>query len=426
MATKNDKKLKPALGSQAGHTYRSEIYGYSNVLWPEDAQFFGQGLKGGFQVYDEIARDGKVASALIKRKQKLIGREWKLEAPLNATKKEQEATDWIREHLSSIKFDKICVDLLDAIHYGIAYSEILWDYAGDKVVINTIKPRVKHAFVFDRNEKLRLLQNSADMSGEEVSERKFIVHKYRDDDRRPYGLGLGYELFWPSQFKRRGVAYWQKFLDKWANPVPVGKVLPGTSEADRAQLVNYLQTVNESSSFVINIGEEVETFESSRSGTAEYEPWKRAWDEEILLIVLGETLTSMVGNHGSYAAAKTHSDILDDLIDMDSDLLSGTLNETLISWLVDFNFGGCRPPRIWWELPADELAEEELAIKRAERRKAELELYAQQKELGFEPVDADWISKSQGQEMHEIKAALQSKADVLKFPISKKKSASFD
>lgn len=60
---------------------------------------------------------------------------------------------------------------------------------------------------------------------------------------------------------------------------------------------------------------------------------------EISKCVLGGTLTQEVGQVGSYAAAQTHQDVRQDIIESDATLLEATLDSTLVAWLVDFNYG---------------------------------------------------------------------------------------
>jgi len=70
--------------------------------------------------------------------------------------------------------------------------------------------------------------------------------------------------------------------------------------------------------------------------------------------VTGETLTTDIGPNGSRAAAETHADMLDLLVDGDADLLSDTLREQLVAWLVDYNFPGAEPPSVWRVRPSNE------------------------------------------------------------------------
>jgi len=70
--------------------------------------------------------------------------------------------------------------------------------------------------------------------------------------------------------------------------------------------------------------------------------------------VTGETLTTDIGPNGSRAAAETHADMLDLLVDGDADLLSDTLREQLIAWLVDYNSPGAASPSVWRVRPSNE------------------------------------------------------------------------
>jgi len=64
--------------------------------------------------------------------------------------------------------------------------------------------------------------------------------------------------------------------------------------------------------------------------------------------VLGETLTTNIGKVGSKAAAETHDGIREILVKFDADMLSETLNRSLVTWIVEWNFGfNVAPPKVW-------------------------------------------------------------------------------
>ncbi len=104
---------------------------------------------------------------------------------------------------------------------------------------------------------------------------------------------------------------------------------------------------------------------------------------------LGETLTTEMGQNGARAASETHAGILDMLVDSDADLLSGTLNTQVIRWLTAFNYPGAKPPTVWRPRPSNEMEQEALAAKRAERRALDMEALDQARGLGFEPEDVE-------------------------------------
>jgi len=107
-------------------------------------------------------------------------------------------------------------------------------------------------------------------------------------------------------------------------------------------------------------------------------------DEEISKALLGETLTTnMSSDTGSYAASQTHNGIRLELIRADADMLSQTLNETLMTWLTEFHFPGANPPRLWRR------------VEESQNTKAEAEKDALVFALGYEPEE-EFIQEKYG------------------------------
>jgi phage gp29-like protein len=116
-------------------------------------------------------------------------------------------------------------------------------------------------------------------------------------------------------------------------------------------------------------------------------------DEEISKAVLGETLsTSMGKGGGSYAASNTHNEVRLELTKADADLLSDTLNATLIKWFCEFNFPGALPPTV-----TRDFSEPEDLEARAQTDKAVCE-------MGFKPT-LKYIRETYGDGWEEATAA---------------------
>ena len=361
------------------------IANYSDVLHPLDDTLIQKGGGEGLKIYDEIERDTHAWSVLQKRKHQVIGREW-IVRPGGEDAVDIKAADFIRAQLDALPFDQICLDLLDATLKGFAISELIYEYDGTHIVIDRVRSLDQRRFIFDRDWKPRLLTTAAPTQGQELPERKFLIHRFGLKGNNPYGLGLGTRLFWPVLFKRNGVMYWQRFLERFAAPIPVGKYPEGGSEHRRA-LMQTLAQMNHRSAITVPIGTELETFETKRSGTVDYSVWGRFWNAEISKATLGETLTTEMGDNGARAASEIHANMLDMLVDSDADLLSGTLNGQMIAWLTRVNFANARPPQVWRPRPSNELEQETLAEKRAERRSKDMTALQEARALGFEPED---------------------------------------
>ena len=121
----------------------------------------------------------------------------------------------------------------------------------------------------------------------------------------------------------------------------------------------------------VPIGVDVKFLEASRGGSVSYREFLDYWDREIAITVTGETLTTDIGNVGSKAAADTHHEILELLVDSDGDLLSITIVSTIIQWIIDYNLPGATPPTVYRVRRKNETAEADLRRKKAEAALAE-------------------------------------------------------
>ncbi|MCC2096558.1 MAG: DUF935 family protein [Hyphomicrobiales bacterium] len=326
---------------------------FTDVLRPTDATLLERSGAKGLALYDEVERDTHAWSVLQKRKKTLLSREWRVEAG-GGDQIDLDAAEFCESVLKALPFDRICEDLLDATLKGFAICETVWTRDGRFIVPSEIIAHDQRRFVFDEAWKPRLLtwQNMRD--GEELPERKFIVHRHGVKGNNPYGLGLGTRLFWAVLFKREGIAFWLTFLEKFAAPTVIGKSPAGLLDDEQRRLLQSLQEIVSSSAVTVPIGTDVDLLEAQRAGNTSYHEWASYWDNQISVCTLGETLTTELKGGGSRAAAETHRDILQMLVDADADLLSDTLRATLLRWLIDYNFPGAKVPSVWRLLPTNE------------------------------------------------------------------------
>jgi len=324
------------------------IPAYGGVLRNQDDTLISRGGGKGLKIYDEIERDCHAFAVLQKRKLAIIAREWQL-LPASSSALDKKACDLVKEQLQNLKFDQVCLKMLDATLKGYSVGEIIWTTDGSEIVASKVKVKPQRRFIFDEDQEPRLVTLTNLWPGEPLPLRKFIVHRYGEkDDDNPYGLGLGYRLFWPVFFKRQDITFWLTFVDKFASPTAMGEYPNGTSDADQKKLLNSLSAISSEAGIIVPQGMMVKFLEAARSGSIDtYERLARYMDEQISECVLGETLSTNIGNSGSLAAAKTHNEVRLELARGDSDLLSDTINETLIRWLVELNVPGANPPKLW-------------------------------------------------------------------------------
>jgi phage gp29-like protein len=355
------------------------------LLKPSDATLAEKGSGKGLAIYDDIERDCHAYAVLQKRKLAVVSFPWEVD-PATDAPADAKAADGIREMLDATDLDGLSLGLLDAVLKGFAVSEVEWD--PDTWAPLRFHQRDQRRFLFDSDCNPRLITPENRQEGIQLPERKFIIHRFGAKDGNPYGLGLGTRLYWPAWFKRHGMHFWAQFAEKFGGPTVIGKCPPEMGDEKRETLLQALGRTSQETAIVVDLDAQVELLEGTRSGSVDtYDKFIRYMDEEMSKTVLGETLTTSIGDTGSFAAAQTHNGVRMELSKADADLLSATLNSTLLTWLTEFHFPGANPPRLWRrvEVPKDEKAE------------ADKDLVVFQ--LGFAP-DEEFIQKKYGDGWH--------------------------
>ena len=338
---------------------------------------------GDYQIYRQVLRDDQVASCFGQRRLSVVSKEWDVEAggdrPID-----KEAAEFLKQQLKKIGWDRVTNKMLFGIHYGYAVAEPLWARGGDKIIMKALKVRNRRRFGFDGLGRLRMMTMSNPM-GELLPDRKFWAFSTgADNDDEHYGLGLGHWLYWPTFFKRNGLSYWLIFLEKFGQPTAKGHY---SDEKDIPKLLATLSAIGTDSGIAIPEGMVVELLEAARSGTADYSSLYDKMDRAIAKVILGQ-VASTEGTPGKLGNDDLQGDVRLDLIKADADLINESFNDTIATWLTEWNFPGAAIPRVYRKVEADE----DLA-KRAERD-------TKIKGLGFKPA-LGYITETYGGEWVE-------------------------
>lgn len=318
---------------------------FAGLLNQEDDTLLTRGQGKGIKLYEELERDGKVFATLNKRKMAVIARPWEVK-PASTKRADVLAADIVREQLTRINFDDLCLALLDAINKGFSVGEVIWAQSGNQIVADRVMPRNQRRFLFGDRYELRLATMQNMLPGEEMPPKKFIVHSLGAKDGSPYGHGLGSRLFWLVWFKRQGMGFWMTFLDKFGNPTVMGKY-PMGDPAGKAALISALDAVSQDAGIAIPENMTVELLEAARGGNGSYESMCRYMDEQIADCVLGDPEGSKGSGGAVASAAITRNEVRLELVKFDADMLSATLNKTLIKWISEFNVPDATPPTVW-------------------------------------------------------------------------------
>lgn len=357
------------------------IAAYGNfVLQPQDPVIVARGMGRGVDLYWELLADPHIFGVLGKRMRAVVGREWIVEEASDRPADVQ-AAELVRTALTRCRYDSACMSGLTAVIAGYSVQEVVW--ASEAIDGRTwILPRRimfkrPTRFRFDIDRGLRLITRENMTEGVPVPPRKFIVVPFNEHlTEDPHGLGIGHALWWYSLFKRRGVAYWLIYAEKFGSPTALGKHPSGASDAEIRKLLTTLMAFSQETAIAIPEGMTAELIEAKRSGGAEgYQLLIDYMDRMASIAILGETLTTHIGSTGSKAAASVHDEVREDICDADCDLLSAVHNDTLAAWITELNLPGAEPPAIWRRKPVEQDLEQQTRIDKALQ------------DMGWEPTD---------------------------------------
>ncbi len=359
---------------------------YMGVLRTNDPLLLERG-QGSSELYRDLKRDGKVFDGLQKRQLALVGKPWQVEPRVKENAKASKDAETLTAILKSFAFDRMCTELMDALLTGIGVSEIIWTVRDGLVVPQRVIKRATRRFVYvqqdeDSPAELRLLTRESMVTGVPVPERKFIVHRVNPEDDNPYGTGLGLQLFWPVFFKRKGIVAWNKLNDRFGSPTPHGKYPRDAKPKEKNTLADALKAMSNDGYVMTPEGMEIALLESKLSGNVTtQQALVEAMDDWISAVLTGQEAARQ-GGGALAAASKERQNVRQDLTQADSDLLSETLNESLVAWICEFN--GLEPCLVYRQ------------IKEEEDTKALAETDKTIYEMGFE-LDEDTVRAKYGE-----------------------------
>lgn len=329
---------------------------YMGVLRTNDPLLLERG-NGSVELYRDLKRDGKVFSGLQKRQLALVGKPWQVEPRVKDSAKATADAERVTEILKGFSFDKLCQELLEALIAGHSIAEIVWVVRDGQVVPERIPKRAQRRFIFvqdDENSpaRLQMLTREAMLKGIPVPEKKFIVHRVNPEDDNPYGTGLGLQLWWPVYFKRKGIVAWNKLCDRFGSPTPHGKYPRNASQKEKATLVDALKAMSNDGFLATPEGMEIALLESKLSGNVTTQEQLVHYMDDWIAEVLTGQEPAASGGGALAAASKERQNVRQDLTQADSDLLSETLNETLLAWICELN--GFEPCHVYRQIKEEE------------------------------------------------------------------------
>ena len=339
-------------------------------------------LGNNYRAYQDLRRDGQVHSCFQQRCLALTARQVVVkpggEDPMSIA-----AADHLRTNLEQIPFDRTSRMKTWGAFYGYDVAECMWVIRDGKVWLDRAKVRVPWRFRHAMDGSLRMLTRANRIEGEAVPDRKFWTTSWgADNDDDPYGLGLAHQLYWPVFFKKQGLSFWLRALEKYGAPSTYA-TYPATADPEmKNKALAVAQRLRADGAAAVPEGMTLALLEAAR-GTVDQATFLRQMNAEIAKIILGQTMTTDDG--ASLSQSKVHMEVREELTDADAELQCESFQTGPAAWLTAWNFPGARVPLISRPSPEDEAAAAELLEKKGKAVKALLD-------AGLEPETDEVIA----------------------------------
>lgn len=300
-------------------------------------------------VYKDLLVDAHIGGCVSSRKSGVLS----LSVDLNRGKAKTPATELVQGVFDKLDMRGVISSILDAPLFGYAVSEIIWQFNGSMWLPQRIDSKPQEWFCFGEQADLRFKSAAEPINGEPLPGRKFLCAQSGANRENPYGFAELSKVFWPGVFKKGGLKFWVTFAEKYGSPHIVAKLPRGKVTEESSELLGLLEQMVQDAIAVIpdDASVEVKDYASGASSDV-YERLLNYLRSEISIGLLGQTLSTDVGERGSNAAAQSHLTVRKDIVDSDKAIVEQTLNQ-LAQWIVEVNLPGAEAPTVGLYAPED-------------------------------------------------------------------------
>lgn len=340
-------------------SYVSDPYNLSSIyMFGSSSPFTGQGntivrpsddlliQKGGnraLSVYQRLLNDEQVQACFSKLLQEVTSRPWYVQE-YSDKPGDLVVRDYVAEILQELPVDDIYKAMAEALIVGFSVGEVMWKKTKRGVIPFDIRMRDQRRFVFQESSDsqngftMRCLTFNRMFEGVELPTRKFIVNRFwATHNGDPYGASLGRILYPLVKFRRRAIESYVLYGDRYATPTAVAIAPLSASTKELDVLYGHLSNLSQETAMILPEGYELDFINPSGSPDV-FKNLIDYIDKVISLLLCGENEAGQA-EAGSRASSQVANTVRVVKASELSEMVSLTLTQTLVRWIVDLNFG---------------------------------------------------------------------------------------
>ena len=276
-----------------------------------------------YDLFDEILIDGLLADAIEKRTEAVLS------AGVTFVNAQGEEVEEITDIINSSAGETMLRSILAQRFYGRSGFEVSF---ADGFTCQPFKPKY-----IDLQHQTILLNDVGDKSVSYTDNSQILILG------RPLDYGLLLKAAPFAIYKRGGFGDYAQWIELFGMPQRIGKYNT-YDPASRALLEEAFKNAGSAPYLIIPKESDIETREGSSGSGASYDEFRKACNEEMLITILGQTLTTVQGERGARSLGEVHMEVEQNKHKGDERFVERVLNERVIPMLEarGFNLQGGR------------------------------------------------------------------------------------
>ena len=270
-------------------------------------------VKSLYDLFDDVLIDGLLADAISKRIDAVLNSE------LTFLDKDGKEVEEIAAIMDTTDWEELLRQIMNERIYGRSGVEFI--YTPDGFHVAPIPP--KHINLYNKC----IVINDTDEKGipyEGDSSLLVLGHE------RNYGLLLKATPY--AIYKRGGFGDWSQWVELFGMPQRVGKYNAYDPES-RKLLEQAMEQAGSAPYIIIPKEAEVETKEAGNGNGTSYNEFRQACNEEMLITILGQTLTTVQGENGARSLGEVHKEVEEGKNRSDMRFVQRVLNNRVLPML---------------------------------------------------------------------------------------------
>jgi phage gp29-like protein len=307
-----------------------------------------------FDCFDDLVEvDGHLRGLINERIEFVSGSEWTL-MPGRADKPSEVAAAELEERLRNhLGFREFIEHHLEAPHYGIAGTNIVWDVEDGLAVPSQFVNAAHRRFAApsaEHADETWLVNGTSTRDLVPLEPGLWAMSKYRG--RNQWASGLLRTASWWAMFKRWSVRDWQVFAEMFGLPLAIGYYQEGAGLDSRQALEDVVQSIGEDGYAVLADTTELVIKDTARSGDSStvYPQICALAEAQMTKLIAGGTLNVDAvgsGGAGSYALGAVHEERAYALKRADARRVEEMFVRDIGAWFTRWNgFDKAAPPRL--------------------------------------------------------------------------------